>query len=64
MGDMIEEADRNALIVIKDMRTAAKVAGAHNDPGTIDLLSRFVQIYEKQEWWLRDILRTPDGLCG
>jgi len=64
MRDMIEEADRNALIVIKEMRTAAKVAGEHDDPGTVDLLSRFVQIYEKQEWWLRDILRKRDGLCA
>jgi len=64
MHDMIEEADRNALIVIKEMRTAAKIADDHSDPGTVDLLSRFVQIYEKQEWWLRDILRKRDGLCG
>jgi starvation-inducible DNA-binding protein len=64
MHDMIEEADRNALVVINEMRTAAKVADDHNDPGTVDLFSRFVQIYEKQEWWLRDILRKRDGLCG
>lgn len=63
MHDMIEEADRNALIVIKEMRVAARLADEHNDPGTVDLLSRFVQIYEKQEWWLRDILRQHDGLC-
>jgi starvation-inducible DNA-binding protein len=63
MRDAIEEADRNALLVIKEMRTAARVAGEHNDPGTVDLLSRFVQTYEKQEWWLRDILRKRDGLC-
>lgn len=64
MHDTVEEADRNALIVIKEMRTAAKIADEHNDPGTVDLLSRFVQVYEKQEWWLRDILRKRDGLCG
>jgi starvation-inducible DNA-binding protein len=64
MHEMIEEADRNALIVIKEMRTGAKLADEHNDPGTVDLLSRFVQIHEKQEWWLRDILRKRDGLCG
>jgi starvation-inducible DNA-binding protein len=63
MRDMIEEADRNALLVIKEMRTAARVADEHHDPGTVDLLSRFVQTYEKQEWWLRDILRKRDGLC-
>jgi starvation-inducible DNA-binding protein len=64
MHDMIAEADRNALIVIKEMRSAAKVADGHNDPGTVDLRSRFVQIHEKHEWWLRDILRKRDGLCG
>jgi len=63
MRNMIEEADRNALLVITEVRTAAKVADEHDDPGTVDLLSRFVQIYEKQEWWLRDILRKRDGLC-
>jgi starvation-inducible DNA-binding protein len=64
MRDVIEEADRNALLVIKEMRTAARVADEHNDPGTVDLVSRFVQVYEKQEWWLRDILRKRDGLCS
>lgn len=64
MHDMIEEAERNALIVIAEMRKAAKVADDHHDPGTVDLLSRLVQIHEKHEWWLRDILRERDGLCG
>ena len=63
MRDMIEEADRNALTVIKEMRTAARDAEDHNDPGTVDIFSRTVQIHEKHEWWLRDILRTGDGLC-
>jgi starvation-inducible DNA-binding protein len=63
MRDMVEEADRNALVVIKEIRAAAKTAEEHNDPGTVDLFSRFVQVYEKQEWWLRDILRKGDGLC-
>jgi starvation-inducible DNA-binding protein len=49
MRDMVEEADRNLLIVIKEMRNGAKVA---------------VQIHEKHEWWMRDILRERDGLCG
>lgn len=33
------------------------------DPGTVDLFSKIVQIHEKHEWWLRDILRTGDGLA-
>jgi starvation-inducible DNA-binding protein len=39
----------------------ATIASDHGDPGTVDLLSRFVQIHEKHEWWARDILRMQDG---
>jgi starvation-inducible DNA-binding protein len=63
MREMVEEADRNLLIVIKEMRHAAKIADEHDDPGTMDLFSKFVQIHEKHEWWMRDILRSGDGLC-
>jgi starvation-inducible DNA-binding protein len=64
MREMIEEADRNALIVIKEMRQAARHATEHDDPGTADIFARIVQAHEKYEWWLRDILRTGDGLCS
>jgi starvation-inducible DNA-binding protein len=63
MREMVEEADRHLLVVISEMRRAAKVADEHGDPGTVDLFSRFVQIHEKHEWWMRDLLRTGDGLC-
>lgn len=64
MREMVEEADRNLLVVVQEMRRAAKVADEHGDPGTVDLFSRLVQIHEKHEWWMRDILRRGDGLCG
>jgi len=62
--DMIQEADRNAIIVIQEMRRAVRVADEHGDPGTVDVLSKIVQVHEKHEWWLRDILRTGDGLSA
>jgi starvation-inducible DNA-binding protein len=62
MREMIAEADANLLVVIKEMREAARVADDHDDPGTVDLFSRHVQIHEKHEWWLRDILEKGDGL--
>jgi starvation-inducible DNA-binding protein len=62
MREMVEEADRNALIVIKEMREGVKTADEHDDPGTVDMFSRFVQVHEKHEWWLRDILRPGNGL--
>jgi starvation-inducible DNA-binding protein len=64
MREMAEEADRNQLIVIKEMRQAVKVADEHDDPGTVDLLSKCVQIHEKHEWWMRDLLRKGDGLAN
>lgn len=62
MRQMIEEAD-NLLVVIKEMRDGARIADEQNDPGTVDLFSRHVQIHEKHEWWLRDILEKRDGLA-
>lgn len=64
MREMIEEADTNLLSVIKEMREGARTADEADDPGTVDLFSRHVQIHEKHEWWLRDILRKRDGLSG
>jgi len=64
MREMIEEADANSLVVIKDMREAAKIADDNNDPGTVDLFSKIVQIHEKQEWFLREILKKKDGLVS
>jgi len=62
MREMIAEADANLLTVIREMRVAARVADEHDDPGTVDLFSRHVQLHEKHEWWLRDILERNDGL--
>jgi starvation-inducible DNA-binding protein len=64
MREMIREADNNLLIVIKEIRAGARAADEHDDPGTVDLFSKFVQIHEKHEWWLRDILEKRDGLLG
>jgi starvation-inducible DNA-binding protein len=64
MREMIEEADRNLLVIVKEMREAARLADEHGDPGTVDLFSKFVQIHEKHEWWARDILHKGDGLSA
>ena len=64
MREMIQEADTNLLTVIKEIRAGARAADQHDDPGTVDLFSKFVQIHEKHEWWLRDILERRDGLSA
>jgi len=62
--EMLEEADANVLIVIKDMREGAKAADENDDPGTVDLFSKAVQIHEKHEWFLRELLKKKDQLVG
>jgi starvation-inducible DNA-binding protein len=62
--EMIEEADANLFIVIKEMRDAARIADDNNDPGSVDLFSKMVQVHEKHEWFLRDLLKRKDGLIA
>ncbi|HWQ52997.1 MAG TPA: DNA starvation/stationary phase protection protein [Bryobacteraceae bacterium] len=64
MRQMVEEANANAMLVIKNMREAIHVADEHNDPGTADVLTKFVQIHERHEWFLREILKKGDGLAS
>lgn len=64
MREMIEEADANLLVVIKDIRDAAKLADESNDPGTVELFSKVVRIHEKHEWFLREVLKKKDALVG
>ena len=32
-------------------------AEAEHDAGSVDMFSKFVQVYEKQEWFLRQVLK-------
>jgi len=64
MREMIEEADANLMVVIKDMRDAAQIADDNKDRGTSDLFSTCLQIHEKHEWFLRELLKPNDGLAG
>ena len=63
MREMIEEADANLFMVIKDMRDAARAADESNDPGTVDLFSKTVRMHEKHEWFLREVLKKKDSLA-
>jgi starvation-inducible DNA-binding protein len=64
MREMVEEADQNLIGVIREMRDAFRVADQRDDPGTADLFARIVQVHEKHEWWLRDILEGNDGFLA
>ncbi len=64
MQDMIKEAHGNLIFLIKEMRAAIETASDQKDPGTADVLTRFVQIHEKHEWFLREFLEKKDGLVA
>ena len=64
MREMINEAQNNVVLIIKEMRDSIKIADDNDDPGTADVLTRHLQIYEKHEWFLRDILEQNDGLTS
>ena len=55
--EMLEEAYQNVQGVIRNLRRGAAEAQKLNDPGSVDLFSKFVQIYEKQCWFLRQFLQ-------
>jgi starvation-inducible DNA-binding protein len=61
MRAMVEEADRNVRVIVKELRDAAKVAAAYGDQGTFDLVSRLIAIYERHEECLEDILNKRPG---
>jgi starvation-inducible DNA-binding protein len=64
MREMVAGADDQLLTVIREMRDAVRAAEDADDPGTVDLFSRYVQIHEKHEWWLRELLERGDRLVS
>lgn len=62
MKRMVQTAAKNAKRVYEEMRLAVKTADENGDPGTADLFTRLLQIHEKNEWFLRESLKSGDGL--
>jgi starvation-inducible DNA-binding protein len=59
---MIEEGVRNVQLMVEQLREASGVARAYDDHGTIEVLTSLIHVYERQKWWLRDILAKREGL--
>jgi len=62
MRGMIEEALSNHARVVQGTRQAIYRADEIGDQVTADLLTRLMGIHEKQEWFLREILKGDDGM--
>jgi starvation-inducible DNA-binding protein len=53
---MLKEALANEEAVITLMHEGIELATGAGDPGTADLLTRFVQTHQKEAWFLREML--------
>ena len=54
--DMLKEALMGEDKIIALMHKGIEIADQANDPGTADLLTRFVQVHQKEAWFLREML--------
>ncbi len=61
--DTIADLDANAIVMIFEIREAIKALGrSSNDPGSVALLVSMVEVYEEQEWFLRQLLKPTDAV--
>jgi len=49
---MLQEALKNEERIIAFMHKGIELANGAGDPGTADLLTRFVQVHQKEAWFL------------
>jgi starvation-inducible DNA-binding protein len=64
MEKMLAEARSTLDVVIEEMHADAGVATDAGDIGTADLYTRLVQVYQKNRWFLDEILKKRDGLTS
>lgn len=53
---MVKEALQSLEQIIGFMHEGIELANQAGDPGTADLLTRFVQVHQKEAWFLRSML--------
>ncbi len=54
---MLKEALANEEATVALLHEGIDLASSAGDPGTADLLTRFVQVHQKEAWFLREMLR-------
>jgi starvation-inducible DNA-binding protein len=64
LREMIREAVENLDVAIRELHADAATATESDDIGSADLFTRLVQDYQKQRWFLRQLLRKGDGLVS
>jgi starvation-inducible DNA-binding protein len=64
MERMLAEARGTLDVIIEEMHADAETATRAGDIGTADLYTRLVQLYQKNRWFLDEILKKRDGLTS
>ncbi|MGA7476090.1 MAG: DNA starvation/stationary phase protection protein [Thermoplasmata archaeon] len=62
--EMIEHLVASHRRVIGTLKGGFELADRLRDPGTADLFARLVQLHEKAEWFLREILEKAPPVGG
>ncbi|HEY1198032.1 MAG TPA: DNA starvation/stationary phase protection protein [Thermoplasmata archaeon] len=57
--EMVEHLVASHRRVMGGLKKGFELADRLGDPGTADLFARFVQVHEKMEWFLRELLENP-----
>ena len=61
-AELIAEADGNAIIVIREIRDAIRdLRRRDEDPGSVELLTSILRVYEEHEWFMRELLKSTAG---
>jgi starvation-inducible DNA-binding protein len=61
---MIAEAIATHDLIIQEMHQDAETANSEGDIGTADLYTRLVQVHQKHRWFLKELLKSGDGLVS
>jgi len=57
--EMVEHLVLTHRLVIRGLKKGFELADRVSDLGTADLCTRLVQLHEKMEWFLRELLESP-----
>lgn len=61
---MITEAIATHDLIIQEMHQDTETANSEGDIGTADLYTRLVQAHQKHRWFLKELLKSGDGLVS
>ncbi|HYE79061.1 MAG TPA: DNA starvation/stationary phase protection protein [bacterium] len=59
--EMLQQALSNTELAVEELKDDIEAAEGTRDPGTVDLFTQQLREYEKQAWFLREVLATRDS---